>query len=207
MADNEYCLRRLAICGLVLGSQSLCAAQYQDSPDKYSITISEATQYYEMSTGSSGAFLDALTTAANLLTYDGLYGGTQVGESRLNYSFRYASVYDSDLGTCVVGSASMHFHFTTILPRLAEPVPQHLLQQWETFQAIVFDHEAEHQRIYRRAIRDFPEALDRVGPVPCTQLDNRVRAALSAAEERIETAGKDFDELSSPELYLAASAR
>jgi predicted secreted Zn-dependent protease len=104
-------------------------------------------------------------------------------------------------------SGEIQLKFETVLPQLAdfEGKSDRLRRQWLQFQAVIIDHEAGHHKIYRQLVRQLPQALESVGRVPCSELDDTIKVAVSRVVDTMRQASAEYDEETGPGKYMVSS--
>jgi predicted secreted Zn-dependent protease len=144
---------------------------------------------------------------ANPLAVDDRAGTKPLGYAAFQYQYDYRSAYGSSPSNCRVASGNLSFRFETILPQLAlrDGASNRLKDRWLPFQELIIEHEAGHHAIYRQLVTELPQALTDIGEVPCTELDDRVRVAVTATVDTIRQASIDYDDSYGAEEYLASS--
>jgi predicted secreted Zn-dependent protease len=169
----------------------------------FTISSRHATRYYEISGDSSDELWRQLRGNANPLAVVAEAGRKPFGEAKLSYSYSYQSGYANNAAACRVSSAELEFNFETVLPQLKnlDEKPDHLRNQWLKFQSVVIDHEADHQKIYRRLVKQLPQALASIDNVPCHELDERVSVAVSKTVSAMRQASSDYDSMGSQDAY------
>lgn len=172
-------------------------ATQPESAIRFAINSRHRTRYYEIKGDTSDELWQQLSSDANPLRLVAAVGRKPLGEANLTYNYSYQPGYATNSGNCQVASAEIKFNFETILPRLAnlEEKPDHLRNQWLEFQSIIIGHEADHQKIYRRLVKQLPEALASVNDVPCNKLDAQVNLAVSRAVNNMKQASAAYDAL------------
>jgi len=165
------------------------------------------TRYYQVSGNTQEEIWAQLHGAANPLAPDRSAGVKPLGHASFQYQYDYRSAYGTSPSNCRVESGDLSFRFETILPQLAmrEDTSNRLKDRWLPFQELIIEHEAGHHAIYRQLVTELPQALTDLGEVPCAELDDRVRVAVTATVDAIRQASVDYDDRYGSEEYLASA--
>lgn len=182
-------------CLLAAGGISTQAGETSDTGAGIEVVTTSSTLYYEVDGDSSDELWQALAGSANPLTTGHAAGLRHLGDSRLDYRYRFESSRDRSAGYCRVSTARVELHYTTMLPALADEwsKPDRLRQQWQAMQTAVADHEAVHVDIYRSLEREIPAAIRGLGAMPCDRLAARVDAAIRDTAANAQLASARFD--------------
>jgi len=99
------------------------------------------------------------------------------------------------MANCRVRSADINFEFETVLPKLKdlEEKTNRFQNQWKEFQSHIIDHEAGHIAIYRRLVKQIPQAMRRIRNVRCEALDQTVQASVDSIVKKVKQANSRYD--------------
>ncbi len=162
---------------------------------RFTVNSSHLTRYYDIDGDTADELRAQLAGDANPLPVQPAAGRKPVGHANFSYRYDYSAEYGGNLARCRIASATLRFHFETVLPRLRglSRKPGYLRKQWLPFQREVIEHEAGHHAIYRLMAKRLPRALTAVGEVPCNELDQRVGQAVGLIEREMHQASSDYD--------------
>jgi len=200
----------MALSFLLMGSKIVVTVPEGDSvalSSVFNIKATHLTKYYEITGDTSEQLWRQLRSDANPLSIDPAAGERPFGDASVAYSYTYQPEYDGDLRNCRVRCGEIHFKFETVLPQLAdfEGKSDRLRRQWLQFQAVIIEHEAGHHKIYLQLVKQIPEALDGVGVVPCSELDDRIKVAVSRVVNTMRQASAEYDEETGPGKTMNSS--
>lgn len=161
----------------------------------FTIRSSLSTRYYAINGDTSSELWDELRGDANPLSVLPGVGRKPLGEASFVYSYSYQPDQAVGASHCQVKSGEIDVQFETVLPRLEglDHKPDRLRRQWREFQTVVVDHEVGHLVIYRRILEELPQAMSKIGAVPCDELDSRIVAAVDRVVDSIQLASSDYD--------------
>jgi predicted secreted Zn-dependent protease len=164
-------------------------------------------RYYQVRGNTQEEVWAQLHSAANPLAIDHKAGTRPLGKASFEYTYNYRGSYATNATACRVDSGSVEFRFDTVLPQLASAgeTGAPLAGRWQSFQALIAEHEAGHHAIYRQLVTQLPQVMTDLGEVPCNELDDRVRVAVSDAVDAVRRASADYDENHGGEAQLASS--
>ena len=162
---------------------------------RFTVNSSHLTRYYDIDGDTTEELRAQLAGEANPLPVQAAAGRKPVGHANFSYRYDYSAEYGSNLARCRIASASLSFHFETVLPRLRGlgHKPGHLRSRWLPFQREVIEHEAGHHAIYRLMAARLPVALTALGEVPCDELDQRVGKMVGRIERDMHQASSAYD--------------
>jgi len=197
----------MALSFLLMGSKTVITIPEGDSvasSSVFNIKSTHLSNYYEISGDTSRELWRQLRGDANPLSVDPEVGKKPFGDASVSYSYRYQPGYAADLTNCRVISGEIQFKFETNLPQLVdlEGKSDRFRKQWLHFQAVIVDHESGHHKIYRRLVKQLPLALKSVGKVPCSELDDRIKVAVSRVVNTMRQASADYDMETGPDKHM-----
>ncbi|MEH6584487.1 MAG: DUF922 domain-containing protein [Halioglobus sp.] len=178
-----------------------------DSVPRFNVRSFHSTQYYAISGNTSSELWNQLNSEVNPLPKNLTSGRKPIGHANFSYRYSYKAQYDSGGSNCTVGSAEIDLDFETVLPKLKQfsDKPNHLQTQWNRFTAVIIEHEAGHQKIYRRLVQELPHALQSVTNSPCHDLDEQVKITVSRLIATLEKASTEYDQITGPDEYSLSS--
>jgi predicted secreted Zn-dependent protease len=195
--------------GVLKLSPAFTGSAYRDNEPapEFAVSSYQSTRYYAVHGSTRNEIWAQLTGSANPLPVDRNAGLKPLGHASFKYKYDYQSEYAGNSSSCRVQSGNFDFRFETVLPRLAvnDSVRNELDARWSSLQDRVTEHEAGHHAIYRQLVTRLPEALQRIGIAPCSELEHRVSQAVTQAVDEIRRASAEYDEYHSDESYAISS--
>jgi predicted secreted Zn-dependent protease len=184
--------------------------EYQESErvGDFDIRSTYRDHYFSISASSSREIWQQLRGDSNPIGHTTASGTKPLAFSSWNYRYSYNVAFGTNETSCSISSGRIEFEFNTTLPRLQDEHTQgtRLQRQWRGLSATIEAHEREHQRIYSRALRQIPQALESVRQVPCHLLDQHARVAVNEVVRDIKMASDRLDSITGTGL-LAHGAR
>lgn len=167
----------------------------ESTPSPFKVSSTHTTHYYHVAGNTSGELRSQLNGSANPLAVVAEAGKKPVAHASVNYHYTYRPGYGADMRSCRVASGDIKLSFETVLPQLQnlDGASSDLRTRWIPFQEDVVAHEAGHHEINRRLVRELPQVMAAVGEVPCDELDDRVKLAVSRLEDDIRQANSNYD--------------